>query len=109
MIWGDKKNGNSWEKGIRGHLAESRKTALLTSCPFRLLTLFLFLLRELQEHVVHQSKFLGLLSREVTIALRFFFDLVNRHAGVPGKDLVETAAVFQDFVSLNLNIGNLAA
>src|SRR5579871_1746112 len=64
--------------------------------PFRcgpsVLPLVFLFLRKFQEHVIHKSKFLGLLSAEVPVALRFLFDLINRPTGMVGKDLVETAA-----------------
>ena len=55
--------------------------------------LFLGLIRDFLNDLVHQTKLLGFLSREEAVALGLNGDLVDLPAGVFGQNLVESPAV----------------
>src|SRR3990172_3935722 len=63
----------------------------------------------LDQHLVQQAVRLGLLGAHVEVPLRVAGDPVHVLAGVLGQDLVHDLAVLEDFLGLNLDVGDLAA
>src|SRR5438067_12145833 len=66
--------------------------------------LLLGLVRQLQQHVVHQAELLGLGGGEIAIAFRFFFNLLDRLAGMAGQDRIEQMAILKNLVGLDLYV-----
>ena len=84
----------------------SRWSWLVKAC-YRLLVFILFN-RLLGQDIVDDTKFFGFFGVQIKIAVAGLTNFVDILAGVVGEDLIECGTGSHNFVSLNLDIGDLS-